>query len=166
MKKNNFIGKTFLTKSSKETQKIGYDFAKTLKKGDVVCLYGDLGSGKTTFTQGLAKGLGIKNRIISPTFVIIRCYELQTQNSNLRTQIYNSKLKSLERFYHVDLYRAEKKEDVESLGIEEIIDSENNIVVIEWAEKLINNLPKRRMDISFIFEKDNFRKITFRSSNQ
>ena len=149
MKKNNFIGKVFLTNSPKKTQDIACRFAKILEKGDVVCLYGDLGSGKTTFVQGLANGLGMKNRIISPTFVIIRSYELK-----------------IGIFYHLDLYRTENEKDFQSLGLDEILNNKKNIVVVEWAEKLNKSLPKKRIDIELSYEKDDVRKITFRSSNQ
>jgi tRNA threonylcarbamoyladenosine biosynthesis protein TsaE len=149
MKKNNLIGKVFFTKDFKETQKLGYNFAKTLEKGDRVCLYGDLGSGKTTFTQGLAKGLGVENRIISPTFVVIKNYRLGDGI-----------------FYHIDLYRIGEGENIKELGFQEIMDDDQSIIVIEWAEKLKNNLPEKRIDIKFIYEKDDVRKITFRSSNQ
>jgi|WetSurMetagenome_2_1015567.scaffolds.fasta_scaffold351196_2 tRNA threonylcarbamoyladenosine biosynthesis protein TsaE len=149
MSREDFVNKTFVTNSFEETQGLGCDFAKTLKKGDIVCLYGDLGSGKTTFTQGLAVGLGIKNRIISPTFVIVRSYELGVMG-----------------FYHIDLYRIESADDMESLGIEEIINNKQGIVVIEWAEKLGKYLPRERIDIQFSYEKDDSRKISFRSSNQ
>lgn len=149
MKKNNFIGETIITNNFAETQKLGKNFAKSLQQGNVVCLYGDLGSGKTTFTQGLAEGLGIKNRIISPTFVIIRSYKLEFRS-----------------FYHIDLYRTETEQDLEGLGIEEIIKNKNNIVVIEWAEKLGKYLPQKRIDVEFFHEKDDVRKISFRSLNQ
>lgn len=144
MKKNNFVGKVFITDTFEETQKLGKDFAKVLEKGDVVCLYGDLGSGKTTFVQGLAEGLGVKNRIISPTFVIVRSYELGVVS-----------------FYHIDLYRIENEKDIEGVGIEEIINNKNNIVVIEWAEKLKNFLPKKRIDVNFSYEDESRRKINF-----
>jgi tRNA threonylcarbamoyladenosine biosynthesis protein TsaE len=154
MKKNNFIDKSFNVNSSEETQKLSFDFAKILEEGDTVCLYGDLGFGKTTFTQGLARGLGIENRIISPTFVIMRSYEIKNNESKIIN------------FYHIDLYRIETEEDVDGLGIEEIINNKNNITVIEWAEKLKKYLPKKRIDIEFFYEKDSVRKIVFRSLNQ
>lgn len=144
MKKNNFVGKVFITNNFEETRKLGNDFAKILEAGNIVCLYGDLGSGKTTFVQGLAAGLGIKNRIISPTFVIVRTYDLGDKN-----------------FYHIDLYRTESEKDIEGLGIEEIINNKNNIVVIEWAEKLKSYLPKKRIGVHFFYENENKRKINF-----
>jgi len=149
MKKNNFFEKVFTTHNFRETQKLGHDFSETLEKGRIICLYGDLGSGKTTFIQGLAEGLGIKSRIISPTFVIIRSHRLRAG-----------------MFYHVDLYRTESEKDIENLGLEEIINDLQNIVAIEWAEKLKNYLPEKRIDIEFVNEKENIRKIMFRSSSQ
>lgn len=163
MKKNNFINKTFITNNFEETRKLGRDFAKVLKKGNAVCLYGDLGSGKTTFVQGLAVGLGIKRRIISPTFIIVKSYALENQKSKSKSQNCNSKFKSLESetFYHIDLYRVESERDIEGLGIEEIIDNKNNIVVIEWAEKLKSQMPAKRIDIYFFYENESKRKINF-----
>ena len=81
-----------ITNSAQQTQKIGYELAQTLKGGEVICLYGDLGYGKTTFTQGIAKGLGIEKRITSPTFVIVRQYEI------------SDKRREVKAFYHYILY--------------------------------------------------------------
>lgn len=136
--------KIYITKSSKETQKLGFDFAKTLRRGSVVCLYGDLGSGKTTFVQGLAKGLGIKRRIISPTFIIVRSYELGVMS-----------------FCHVDLYRTETVNDLKGLGLEEILEDPSNITVIEWAQNLKRLMPKNRIEIKFEHLENNSRKIIF-----
>lgn len=158
MNKKDFINKIVITNNFKETQELGHDFAKVLDKGDIVCLYGDLGSGKTTFVQGLAEGLGIKQRIISPTFIIIRQYDLKSSafaKASVGKQ--NSKF-----FYHVDLYRVGSERDLEGLGIGEIINNKNNIVVIEWAEKLKSFLSAKRIDIEFFYKKNNTRKITFR----
>ncbi len=141
MNKKDFVNKTFTTNNSEETQELGEDFAKSLRAGDVVCLYGDLGSGKTTFVQGLAKGLGVKEKIISPTFIIIRTYPLKN-------------------FYHIDLYRIENN-DLQGLGLEEILNNLQNIVVVEWAEKLKKYLPQKRIDIKFSYEKEKKRKIIF-----
>ncbi len=145
----------FITNSYGETQKLGEDFAKKLQGGDVIALYGELGSGKTTFAQGLARGLGIKQRIISPTFVIVREYKLKTQKSKVKTTIKNSKL-----FYHVDLYRIESSKEIEGLGLQEIISGRQNIVAIEWAEKIKELLPKERIDIYFEYIDEQKRRIT------
>ncbi len=140
----------------------GGDFKKSL----ILALYGELGSGKTTFVQGLAKGFGIAKRIISPTFTIIRCYEVKSQTSRtssdwigVKSQNHNSKLKNLARFYHIDLYRINSKQDVKNLGVEEILDDETAIVVVEWAERMKCLLPKKRIDINFEYLGENKRKI-------
>lgn len=127
-----------VTKSAQETQKLGEKIGGSLKGGVVLALYGELGSGKTTFLQGLARGLGIKERILSPTFIMMRQYG---------------------NFYHVDLYRIEDEREIESLGLKEIWSDSENIVAIEWAEKIKNLLPKKRMDIYFKYLKDEEREI-------
>ncbi|MDO8621586.1 MAG: tRNA (adenosine(37)-N6)-threonylcarbamoyltransferase complex ATPase subunit type 1 TsaE [Candidatus Levybacteria bacterium] len=147
----------FITNSFEETQALGEKVAKNLKGGGILALYGNLGDGKTTFVQGLAKGLGIKRRIISPTFIIVRSYatKLKSQSSKIKATIQNSKV-----FYHIDLYRIDSQRDVEGLGIEEIINDPKNIVAIEWAEKMGKLLPKKRWDIKFEYLDEGRRKIT------
>ena len=151
MKKNNFVSKTFITNNFEETQRLGRTFARVLEKGDVICLYGDLASGKTTFVQGLADGLGIDKRIISPTFIVVRKYKVRINDEGLM----------INDFYHIDLYRTESERDLEGLGIEEIINNKNNIIAIEWAEKLKSYLPQKRIDVSFFYKNENKRKINF-----
>lgn len=159
MNKKNFLNKTFTTNGFKATQKLGHDFARSLladAQGEtlnVIALYGDLGSGKTTFVQGLAKGLGIEEKIISPTFIIVRCYRIKNHESGIMN------------FYHIDLYRVESEKDIEGLGLEEILQDSQSIIVIEWAEKLKNLLPKKRIDIKFSYDPpaggEKTRKINF-----
>lgn len=133
-----------ISNSHLETKKIGEEFGKNLKKGYVICLYGNLGAGKTTFVQGMAKGLGIERRIISPTFVILRSYKIKNQKSKVKIASQNLKV-----FYHIDLYRIENEKEIEGLGLEEILNDKNSIVAIEWPEKLGSKLPKIRTDIYF-----------------
>lgn len=135
----------YLTKTTGQTKNLAQNLAKTLKGGDFLALYGNLGSGKTTFVQGLAEGLGIKRRIISPTFIIVRRYK-----------------KDKENFYHIDLYRTETTNDLLGLGIEEIINDKNNIIAIEWAEKMSNLLPKKRIELDFKYLDENTREIKIR----
>lgn len=146
----------YITKSAEETRKIGENLAKGLRGQTVMTLTGDLGFGKTTFVQGLAKGLGIKYRIISPTFVIARKYQIAAENAKR-----NSKT-----FYHIDLYRLETKEELEGIGMKEILSDPNAIVVIEWPEKLGELLPKKRIDIMFEYLNDSERKIIVSNLNQ
>lgn len=160
---------TIITNSFQETQKIGAEFAKKLdsvsapiESGSVLVLYGDLGSGKTTFIQGLAKGLGIQKKIISPTFIIMRSYQI-----NLDSQLFMSQLDpslcgtTPNFFYHVDLYRIKDEKEIKDLGLTEIMNDTQNIVAIEWPEKIKDLLPRKRLDIFFEYVDENKRKITY-----
>ncbi len=139
---------TIITRSFEETQKLGVNFAKHLKGGDVIALHGDLGSGKTTFVQGLAKGLGIEKKIISPTFIIMRTYVVGSKQDL-----------GFKNFYHVDLYRIESERDIEGLGLFEIMRDPENIVVIEWPEKIENVLPETKKDLFFTYIDEERRNI-------
>src|SRR5579872_713727 len=99
-----------ITSNFHETQKLGKEFASTLKGGEVLALYGDLGSGKTTFIQGLAAGLGIERPIISPTFIIMRTYQIDTRDWGLGTRDQGLEVRNL---YHLDLYRIENEAQAE-----------------------------------------------------
>jgi len=145
----------FLTKSSEETQNLAQKLARKLKRDEVIALFGNLGSGKTTFVQGLARGLGIKQRIISPTFIIIRKYQI----SNISPRFGEAGEFPISNFYHIDLYRIQK---TEGLGLEEIINSRDGIIAIEWAEKIEKLLPKKRIEIYFENISENERKITLK----
>lgn len=139
-----------ITKSSKQTESFAKKFAKELRPGDILCLEGDLGGGKTTFIKGLAKGLGIKSRITSPTFVLVKKYKINTQHSTFNIQY----------LYHIDLYRLKKVDDILDLGLEEILQDKNSVIVIEWASRIKKFLPKRRkIMIKFEFVGENERKI-------
>lgn len=104
------------SRSAKETQKIAEKFARELKRGSLVALIGDLGAGKTTFIQGMARGLGVSSNytVNSPTFTLVNEYP---------------------PLIHIDLYRIEKPKEMETLGLEDYLTPEN-VVVIEWADKL------------------------------
>ncbi len=136
----------FITHSADETQQLGISLAAQSKKGGIIALYGDLGSGKTTFMQGFARGLGIKKRIISPTFVLIREYKESTVP-----------------FYHIDLYRLEGEQAIESTGIRDILQNQPVIVAIEWADKMKSLLPEKRLEIYFQYLSDTTRQIQLKN---
>jgi tRNA threonylcarbamoyladenosine biosynthesis protein TsaE len=138
---------TQITNSAEETQEAGKKFAmhlfllaqnKQKKKATILGLKGNLGGGKTTFLQGFARGLGIKEKILSPTFVI---------------------MKKFGNFYHIDCYRINKPEEILELGWEEIINNPKNIVAIEWPEKVKKLLPKGTRIIKFKLIDENTRQI-------
>lgn len=130
-----------LSKSSDETVKLGEKLARTLKGGEVIALYGDLGGGKTQFTKGVAEGLGVKDDIISPTFVIRRDYK-------------GDKLNLL----HYDFYRLEMPDQELVESLEEGVNPDN-ITVIEWAERVEKYLPKNSIRITFHWISENEREI-------
>lgn len=130
------------TSSPKQTFKVAQDMAKSLKGGDIVALFGDLGAGKTVFVSGLAKGLGVKGKVTSPTFVFLKIYKGQNYIIN-----------------HIDLYRGEKITDFKDLGLDEIFDGKN-ITVIEWAQRLEKKLPKKRIDVHLEKKDEKTRKIS------
>ena len=136
-----------LSKSPKETEEIAREISEKVKSGGIIALFGELGSGKTTFTKGLSKALGIKERVISPTFVLVREHRIKNYESRIR------------KFYHIDLYRIDKK-DFKNLGLQEILSDKENIVVIEWAEKAEGVLPKGRIEVYFEYKSENERFLT------
>lgn len=129
----------FITKSTEDTTTIAINLSKKLKKRDVITLEGDLGAGKTTFTKGLAKGLGISRNVNSPTFTIIKEYK-------------DGRLP----LYHMDVYRVENAD--EDLGFDEYFHG-NGITVVEWAHLIEDQLPDERLDIKILYVNDTTRKI-------
>ena len=130
----------FISNSYEET----LDFAANLEfdAGSVICLYGDLGAGKTAFVQGLARGLGVTEYITSPTFTIVNVYE-------------SGKLP----LYHFDMYRLADCDEAYEIGYEEYIYG-SGISVIEWPENIADILPENRYDITI--SKDNGKGVNFR----
>lgn len=118
---------TFITKSEVETLNLGQTLARLLSLGDVVLLKGDLGAGKTTITKGIAQGLGIKEKVNSPTFNIMKIY-----------------LKGAKPLFHIDAYRLENNSD--DIGLDEFIGSEG-ITVIEWPDYIKNLIPNETLEI-------------------
>lgn len=134
-----------ISESAKQTEEIAYFIAQNLRAGDVLALSGELGSGKTCFTSGLARGLGVseKYQITSPTFTLINEYPARL------------------KFYHFDVYRLNGYSEFEDLGYEEYFCA-NGICVIEWAEKIIQILPDESFFISFEYIDENKRKIVIK----
>jgi tRNA threonylcarbamoyladenosine biosynthesis protein TsaE len=138
----------YLSNSKTETYKIAAKIAKELKGGEILALSGDLGSGKTTFVQGLAAALGIKNQVTSPTFVLLKKYKVESSKLKIKSLI------------HVDAYRMESEKDAESIGLSEYLNDKKNLVVIEWPEKIIKIFPDGKKLVKFKYVDENTRKIT------
>lgn len=128
-----------ISKNTKDSQKIAKDFlAKILKTQNktacVVGLSGDLGTGKTTFTQFISKILGVKRKVNSPTFVIMKKYPIKSEKYKF--------------IFHLDAYRLKNEKELFNLGWKEIISNKENLVFIEWPENVIKAMPKKYHKIS------------------
>jgi tRNA threonylcarbamoyladenosine biosynthesis protein TsaE len=141
------MNKIYETSSADETKQIARELARSLQGGDIMCFYGALGSGKTTFMQGVGEELGEISHILSPTFIIMRSYTLPSH-------------KSINKLYHFDLYRLSDEKEIRNLGIEDIMGQENSLVAIEWPEKMGSLLPQKRIDIKCEYLTDRKRKIS------
>ena len=130
----------FLTTNEKQTQIVAFEYAKTLSKGDVVLLKGEMGAGKTTFVKGLAKGLGISDEITSPTYAYMNDYDGV--------------------LYHYDCYRLSSGEDAEALGLTDYFYA-GGICVIEWSENIVSVLPKNCKSVTIEKIDESKRRIEF-----
>lgn len=145
-----------VTYSAKETQEKAGEFVRGLLadtenagRARLVCLWGDLGSGKTTFTQGVAAELGVRGVVNSPTFLIMKKYFLGGRDKGMS-------------LYHFDCYRVSSAEEIFDLGWEEILADGNNLVLVEWPEKIASILPEERIDATFETVSEDCRRIIFR----
>ncbi|WP_144451455.1 tRNA (adenosine(37)-N6)-threonylcarbamoyltransferase complex ATPase subunit type 1 TsaE [Halalkalibacter nanhaiisediminis] len=134
---------TIVTESPEETMRIAENLGQLVQEGDVITLEGDLGAGKTSFTKGLAKGLGVKRVVNSPTFTIIKEYQGRLP------------------LYHMDVYRME--DEAEDLGLDEYFYGEG-VSVIEWPSMIPSQLPEDRLMISIYHLGETTRKISIKST--
>ncbi len=141
--------KTFELKQIKETaEKLLNEIKKG--KGDgatILALFGDLGAGKTTITKEIASILGVKENVISPTFVIMKKY--QTKDSRFKNLI------------HIDAYRLDEHKDILVLGWEEMLKDKDNLIIVEWPEKIESYLPKDVYSVKLEHKDETTRKIKF-----
>ena len=133
-----------VTNSANDTIEFGKSVARAVEKGAVISLVGDLGAGKTTFTKGVARGLGIMDNVTSPTFTILNEYVGEEK-----------------KLYHFDFYRIEDPDELVELGFEDYFPSADGLTIVEWAEKAPSVLPKKFYQITFEKIDDDKRKIVF-----
>lgn len=138
-----------ISRSEEETIRLGEKIASLLRQGDILCLYGKLGSGKTIFVKGVASGLGLDpKQIISPTFILVRQYQ------TLRIPL-----------FHFDLYRLNSPEEIFALGYEEYF-FDAGITIVEWAQRLKWLLPEEHLRVEFFIKGKNKRQLSFSSFGQ
>ena len=128
-----------IVNSPEETKQLAGKIAVKLRVGDVLALYGDLGSGKTTFTQFLVEAVGIDSKVQSPTFILMRVYEREDAGA----------LESITKVNHLDLYRLQTSAGLVDLDLEEFLTPAEGITVIEWPEIAEEYLPKNTIRINF-----------------
>lgn len=133
---------TIVSESDRQTRSLGVKFSKLLEKEDIVLLEGGLGGGKTTFSKGVAKGLGYKKEVLSPSFTLVRSYKIDKMIVN-----------------HIDLYRLDKK-SFSSIDIEEYLYNKNSISLVEWGKKIEPYLDKCLI-VKFLFLDMARRKLSF-----
>lgn len=132
-----------ITTNPEQTEHLGELLGTRLGRGDVVCLYGDLGAGKTNLAFGIAMGLEVQEQYItSPTFTLVNEYQGRVP------------------FYHIDLYRLKTPSELDGIGFEEYIESDG-VTVIEWAERAEDELPEERFSIYLSYVSDNSREMGF-----
>ncbi len=152
----------FITQNHIETKKLGKLLARELSGGEVICLSGELGAGKTTFTQGLLEGLGAQKPYTSPTFVVMKEYKtrdpvksLCSHGASNNKKMVNSRIRKV---YHFDAYRVSSG-DILNLGWEEMLADESNICIVEWADKIKEIIPRRAIWLGFEWMDEKKRKI-------
>jgi tRNA threonylcarbamoyladenosine biosynthesis protein TsaE len=121
--------------------------ADRLKQATVLALRGDLGAGKTTFTQALARELGISENVTSPTFVIMKIYDLTGQK--------------FDRLIHIDAYRFDTPDELDGLNFSDFLKDPKNLIVLEWPERVAGKLPVETIFIDFKFISDTVREISY-----
>lgn len=144
-----------VSQNEQETNSIAQAFVKELSLAEpqqthatLVLLSGDLGAGKTTFTKAIASALGVRSVVISPTFVIMKIYDLKKTH--------------FKRLIHIDAYRLESESELLNLGWKEMLCHPENLILLEWPEKVAGILPKKNVSISFVHKKETVRSITIK----
>lgn len=136
--------------SPDQTLRLGIRLGKLLKAGMLVCLAGDMGAGKTVLSSGIGQGWGTVNRVTSPTFTIVHEHRREADK---------------QRLYHLDCYRLNDSSDLDSIGFDDILDSEG-IVIVEWPERIIDALPKERLWIEMKVVDDTRRNISIEAEGK
>lgn len=135
---------TIVTRSPEETAALAERLGAVAEAGTVLCLVGDLGAGKTLFTQGFARGLGVAGEVTSPTFALMNQYTGRLPVT------------------HFDLYRLEREEDLDEIGFYEYAEDSRGVVMIEWADKFLDALPEPHIRLEIERgETENERRLTF-----
>lgn len=138
----------FFSRSPEQTRRVGMRLGGILREGDILCLQGELGAGKTTFVQGLAQGWGSLDLVSSPTFILVNIYRRA----------------DAKQFFHLDAYRLNSVPEAEELDLESML--EQGPLVIEWPERMGDLIPKNRLWVDFDYMSDEHRQMVFKASGK
>ena len=145
----------FLSRSPEQTRRAGRRLGKALETGDVVCLQGDLGAGKTTFVQGIAQGWGSVDSVSSPTFILVNVYRRADQTRGDVTR---------PLLFHMDAYRLDSTPEAEELDIDSML--AQGALVIEWPERMNELIPKEHLWVNLEHIGDEEREMKFKASGK
>lgn len=145
--------KQLITTTAEETRHFGGELARTIVPGTLLCLTGDLGAGKTTLVQGILEGLGAKRPYVSPTFVIMKQYDLAVPSAT-----------GIKRVYHADAYRVETR-DFQEIGFAEWCADREGLIILEWPERIADILPEKRIDITLTALSETEREIVMKEKS-
>jgi tRNA threonylcarbamoyladenosine biosynthesis protein TsaE len=138
------------TTSPEETEALGERLGKQLRSGDVVCLAGDLGAGKTCLTRGLAHGWGAQERATSPTFILVNEYHRAADS---------------QRFFHMDCYRLSGAAEAQTVALDDLLDAPG-VLIIEWPERIAPALPPDRLWVDILDRGDTVRELVFHAGGK
>ncbi|MBI4098599.1 MAG: tRNA (adenosine(37)-N6)-threonylcarbamoyltransferase complex ATPase subunit type 1 TsaE [Candidatus Magasanikbacteria bacterium] len=150
-----------ILKNEQATIDAGAAFARKLHGGDVVLLHGELGAGKTTFAKGIAKGLGVKETVTSPTFALMGVYPIPDDEiPRLASLARDDTTGAAHQLCHIDTYRLKNADELRAIGVEDYIGDPHTITIIEWPEKIKPLLKgKKTISLTFTHKKDNTRTL-------
>lgn len=138
-----------ISENERETKELAKRLAINFKAGDIICLHGELGAGKTAFVKGVAEILNIKMEVTSPTFTLMNIYKIEPQ------------INQIERLIHIDTYRLKNSDELLEIGAEDYIGEKNNLTIIEWPDKIQELLENKKvMNITIHHLEKDKREIT------
>jgi len=136
----------FFSRSPDQTRRVGMQLGEALRAGDVICLQGDLGAGKTTFVQGIAQGWGSVDSVSSPTFILVNVYRGSDQK----------------KLFHMDAYRLDSAPEAEELDLDSMLDQ--GPLIVEWPERMQRLIPSERLWVQLEYIDEEEREMRFKSS--
>jgi len=142
-----------ISENEGETGDVAKKFAEGIRGGEIFVLQGELGAGKTLFTKFFARALGVKEEVTSPTFMIMKNYYFTKNDRNLN-------------LIHIDAYRFEEPSEAESIGFEEIVSNPDNVIVVEWPERIWPSIPTWAKLIKIEYIDENRRNITIEENSK